>query len=158
MTVGLTREMEVTSGGATFTVLCTHFGLDSAERQAQAQRLDEIGRTARYPCLIAGDLNEGPEGPCVRWLEAAGWRHSVPPVEPTFPSTVPRVRIDHVLLGAGLRCERGWVSASEASDHLPVGAEEVEYEVVMKASGILDAYIFHRLCYDAWVAACGSSR
>ena len=41
---------------------------------------------------------------------------------------------------------------------LPVGAEEVEYEVVMKASGILDAYIFHRLCYDAWVAACGSSR
>lgn len=40
---------------------------------------------------------------------------------------------------------------------LPVGAEDVEYEVVMKASRILDAYIFHRRCYDAWVAACGSA-
>ena len=37
---------------------------------------------------------------------------------------------------------------------VPVGAEEIEYEVVMKASFTMAAYIFHRLCYDAWVAAC----
>lgn len=115
--------VDVPSNGTTFTVICTHFGLDREERQAQAQRLDGIGRAARYPCLIAGDLNEGPEGAALRRLEEAGWRHAFPPVKPTFTSTAPRVRIDHVLMGTGVRCERGWVSVSEASDHLPVGAE-----------------------------------
>ena len=39
----------------------------------------------------------------------------------------------------------------------PVGPDDVEYEVVMKAPRILDAYVFHWLCYDAWVTACGSA-
>jgi endonuclease/exonuclease/phosphatase family metal-dependent hydrolase len=119
--------VDVSCRGTIFTILCTHFGLDGEERQAQARQLDEIGRAARYPCLVAGDLNEGPEGPALRWLEAAGWRHAFPPLEPTFTAAAPRVRIDYVLMGAGVRCERGWVASTEASDHLPVGAE-VELE------------------------------
>lgn len=115
--------VDVPCRGQTFNVICTHFGLDGEERQAQARQLDAIGRGARYPCLVAGDLNEGPDGPAVVWLEEAGWRHAFPPVEPTFTAAAPRIRIDYVLIGAGVRCEQGWVARTEASDHLPVGAE-----------------------------------
>jgi endonuclease/exonuclease/phosphatase family metal-dependent hydrolase len=115
--------VEVPAGGTTWSVLCTHFGLNGEERQAQARQLAEIGRAARCPCLLAGDLNEGPEAPAVRFLLEAGWRHASSPVEPTFTSTNPRDRIDYILMGAGIGCERGWVGVSEASDHLPIGAE-----------------------------------
>ena len=59
----------------------------------------------------------------LRFLEEAGWRHAFLPEEPTFPSRVPQHCIDHILMGAGVRCERGWVGTSEASDHLPIGVE-----------------------------------
>jgi endonuclease/exonuclease/phosphatase family metal-dependent hydrolase len=114
---------EIQSAGATLTVLCTHLGLDAAERLEQARRLNEIAGKARYPCVLAGDLNEGPDGPVLRFLTKSGWRHASPPTEPTFPSIAPRSRIDYILLGPGVRCERGWVGDSEASDHRPVGAE-----------------------------------
>jgi endonuclease/exonuclease/phosphatase family metal-dependent hydrolase len=116
-------EVEIPAGEAALTLFCTHFGLDREERVTQARRLDEIAGSARQPCLLVGDLNEGPDGPALRFLMAAGWRHALPPVEPTFPSVGPRSRIDYILLGPGVRCERGWVGASEASDHLPIGAE-----------------------------------
>jgi endonuclease/exonuclease/phosphatase family metal-dependent hydrolase len=109
--------------GMTWSVICTHFGLDTEERLAQARQLDAIGRAAPAPCLLVGDLNEGPEAPALRLLTEAGWRHAAPPLEPTFPSIHPQHRIDYILIGSGVRCDRGWIGGSEASDHLPLGAE-----------------------------------
>ena len=118
-------------------VRSVHLGLDAGERLDHCRRLadlDDAGGSlpaaAGDRIVVAGDLNEPPDGPAQRFLRA---RLADPlgagPHPPTFPARRPRRRIDAVLVGPGLRVvDAGAVEAPEedlaaATDHRPVRAD-----------------------------------
>lgn len=127
--------VEVTLPAARLQVFVTHLGLSGADRARQAEALlgpgwlgADMPDDARI--VLAGDLNAVGRSACYRLLTrrlrdaqmAAG---GVP--KATFPSRLPLLRIDHVLVGDGIRVTRAWVhdtpAARRASDHLPLCAD-----------------------------------
>ncbi|MGC5345911.1 endonuclease/exonuclease/phosphatase family protein [Streptomyces sp. DT171] len=121
-------------GGTRIGLLSCHLGLDAAERTVQAGTLlDRLDAMEAPHAIVAGDLNDVPEGPAFRKLTDRlqdCW--SVRPWggEHTFSSDAPRRRIDAVLatdavevLGCGV--PRGLPGVTDAdlraaTDHLPV--------------------------------------
>lgn len=139
-TPGLTRRGVATVDVAGVRVLAVHLGLRAAERTRHVDRMVRLVAAAPGPCVVAGDLNEGPSGSSWRALGRA-LEDLAPGAGPTYPAHAPRVRIDAVL-GRGVRVsggdprragrapgEEGDVAAPwrQASDHLPVA---VDVEVV----------------------------
>lgn len=120
------------SGCAAVRVVGIHLGLDDAERRRHVALLLADAPPDR-PLVVAGDLNEPPDGP--------SWRAFAPRVQDvgaqvdapaTFPARRPRVRIDALLVPAGLPVALygapPGVHAADvvaASDHAPVLAELV---------------------------------
>lgn len=109
------------------TVFCTHWGLEAGERMLQAEALANLANAAPRPLVIAGDLNETPDGAAVQDLMKraglidAGRDNNAP----TFASINPSVRIDYILHSPDLRAASFEVISSQASDHLPVLADLV---------------------------------
>lgn len=123
-------------GTAPVTVASVHLGLDQVERDTHVgllrQRFAEPqpGWSASPPLVVAGDLNEPPEGPSWTALGSSGADACAESAEPTFPSGRPRRRIDAVLvdsrlhvLSAGIAVIRDPDLLLTASDHLPLLAE-----------------------------------
>jgi endonuclease/exonuclease/phosphatase family metal-dependent hydrolase len=114
-------------GGTRFALACVHLGLRPAQRLDHARRLHRLLGATGLPAVVAGDLNEPPDGPSWRLLAdlaADPW----PASAPTFPSWRPDRRIDAVLVGGGLSATAaGWAPSPDdvrkASDHFPVLAE-----------------------------------
>jgi endonuclease/exonuclease/phosphatase family metal-dependent hydrolase len=114
-------------GGTSFALACVHLGLQQAQRLDHARRLHRLLVAGGLPAVVAGDLNEPPDGPSWRLLAdlaADPW----PASGPTFPSWRPHRRIDAVLVGPGLSATvAGWEPSPDdvrrGSDHLPVLAE-----------------------------------
>ncbi|MFE7750481.1 endonuclease/exonuclease/phosphatase family protein [Streptomyces sp. NPDC057428] len=120
--------------GARLGVVSCHLSLRSEERQAQAGMvLDRIDAMEVPHAIVAGDLNDVPEGPTFRRL--AGRLQDCRAVRPwggelTFPPDAPRKRIDAVfatggieVLGCGVPSDLPGVTAADlraATDHLPV--------------------------------------
>ncbi len=121
-------------GGARAGLVCAHLSLDRRERQAQAGLLLErlAGLDTPYG-IVAGDVNEGPDGPA--FGELAGTLQDCWSVAPwggerTFPVRAPDRRIDAVfatggveVLACGVPAGLAGVSAADlaaATDHLPV--------------------------------------
>jgi endonuclease/exonuclease/phosphatase family metal-dependent hydrolase len=89
------------SVGPELVVAAVHLSLDDAERLRHvAMILELITRRPGRPVLIAGDLNEQPDGPAWRLLAgvAADPRPAGPP---TYPAHGPQQRIDAILLSGG---------------------------------------------------------
>ena len=115
-----------------FVVAGTHLSLDGAERLTQARLLDAAlsGRTDPVPAVLAGDLNETPDGPAFGLLAAGRVDAAGADATPTFPATFPgpaRARIDALLVDpeiavAGYRVVSS-AATVRASDHLPVLAD-----------------------------------
>lgn len=124
------------AGGPLLTVVSIHLPL------SQQQRLDHGARVAARlreladpPYLVAGDLNEPPDGPS--WTAFAQVVRDAAAAlgadDPTYPARAPRRRIDGVLVSDGLRLDSVRVPASQdgvdpadlvaASDHLPLVAD-----------------------------------
>jgi endonuclease/exonuclease/phosphatase family metal-dependent hydrolase len=121
-------------------VLNTHLGLDARERQLQAATI--LGRDwvhdarATGPTVLCGDFNAAPRSPVYRQLtrelrdaRVVSPQRSRP--RGTFPSLLPLMRIDHVLVSPEIRVRGFGVMASWlakiASDHLPIVVDlEVE--------------------------------
>jgi endonuclease/exonuclease/phosphatase family metal-dependent hydrolase len=108
-------------------VFVAHFDLPAPVRQAQADALLAAVGDPRG-AVVLGDLNEGPTGPAVHQLLAAGfrdaWAESGARELVTAPWDRPQARIDQVLLGPDLpraRSARALVTA--ASDHALVLVE-----------------------------------
>ena len=116
-------EVTLEMDGRPLALICTHLGLSEAARRQQADALAQVVRSAERSVVLMGDLNAEPDAPEIQTLLAAGLRHALPPVEPTFPADVPCSRIDYILLSPELECPQSWVTATTASDHLPVGAD-----------------------------------
>ncbi len=114
------------------TVVSIHLGLRAGERVRHAEHL-----VATLPArsVVAGDLNEGPDGEARRVL-ARHWPPVLPDV-PTFPVNSPTVTIDAVLadpdlvVAAGDPGERDAleraiaVDVAVASDHRPLWVDLV---------------------------------
>ncbi|WP_323098677.1 endonuclease/exonuclease/phosphatase family protein [Intrasporangium sp. YIM S08009] len=105
---------------ASVTVVSIHLGLRSGERVRHAEHL-----VATLPArsVVAGDLNEGPEGDARRVLT----RHWPPvlPDEPTFPAASPSVAIDAVLAVPDLVAAQS--DPSDPGDpHRPGGRDALE--------------------------------
>jgi endonuclease/exonuclease/phosphatase family metal-dependent hydrolase len=110
-------------------IINTHLGLRARERRLQVDALlgaDWIG-ASRRPLMLVGDLNAVPRSGAYRRLSsrlhdaqrlARGWP------QPTFPSRLPILRIDHVFVSAGIDILRVATAKSPlariASDHLPL--------------------------------------
>ncbi|MTE18683.1 endonuclease [Streptomyces sp. TRM43335] len=119
---------------ARLAVICCHLSLAEWERHEQAgavlKRLAEMGEGA---AVVAGDLNDEPDGRAFRRLAAElrdGWATSPWGGENTSPARGPRKRIDAVLaggavevLGCGVPAGLPGVTEADlraATDHLPV--------------------------------------
>lgn len=123
-------------GISSLTVLCTHWGLDAAERQLQAEAVANLVNAAPRPIIVCGDLNETADGPAIRQLLDraglidAGAKGNIP----TFTSNSPTVRIDYILHSPDLRVVTLEVLPSQASDHSPVVADLVASSLPPKRS------------------------
>ncbi|MEU1212442.1 endonuclease/exonuclease/phosphatase family protein [Streptomyces sp. NPDC005791] len=138
LTPGLHRRGLATAvvriAGARLGVVSCHLSLRREERQAQAgMLLDRVDAMGVPHAVVAGDLNDEPEGVAFRRL--AGRLQDCRAERPwggelTFPPSAPRKRIDAVfatdgieVLGCGVPTELPGVSGADlraATDHLPV--------------------------------------
>jgi endonuclease/exonuclease/phosphatase family metal-dependent hydrolase len=124
--------VRVLAPGLALNVVNTHLGLNHGERMQHAAAIlgSEWVHEARSlgPTVLCGDFNAGPRSEVYRKLtsELRDARKLVPGRGPrgTFPSLLPLMRIDHVLVSRELRVQQCTVAASWqaklASDHLPL--------------------------------------
>ena len=119
--------------GREVQVINTHLGLVPREQQLQAAALagkDWLGAAARRdPLILVGDFNATSRTLAHRTLAASltdahTLRRKGDRRVPTFPASMPVLRIDHVFVSAGIRVA-GLRTASSAlaraaSDHLPL--------------------------------------
>lgn len=117
-------------GGRLVGVVSCHLSLDRERRTQEVRRVIEAADRLRGPVVVAGDLNETPDGPCWELLSRAGFVDHGSDAWPTFPAEHPERRIDALLVrGADVRVLRHGDPGidlrrlAEASDHLPVLAE-----------------------------------
>lgn len=131
---------EIEIGGARLQVINTHLGLLAHERRAQVDALfgpDWLGHPSCVdPLILAGDMNAVPRSRAYRQLVSrltdaqrvpgANFRPSA-----TFPSMMPLLRLDHVMVSKSIRVTRTEVVrtplARLASDHLPL---VVDFDIV----------------------------
>lgn len=112
----------------------THLGLRGAERMRQASALLGPGwlgspMPPQSRIVLAGDLNAIQRSAAYRAL-ARDFRDAQLEAhgkgQPTFPSRLPLLRLDHILIGRGLKAVDTKVHNSQmarvASDHLPLSA------------------------------------
>lgn len=110
-------------------VVSCHLSLDPDRRVLEAHRVLAVAQRLRGPVVVAGDLNEPPDGPAWDLFRQAGYADHGSREWRTFPSEHPRRRIDALLVHGRVRVlshgdpgvERGLLAA--ASDHRPVLAE-----------------------------------
>ncbi len=122
-------DARLRDGSRRIRVLATHLGLSRIERKQQADQIVEVindgvrdGKAAFDVTMVLGDLNvlDRDEGSVARLLGRFGTSSRVR----SFPSTLPVLRLDRVLVDApgasvAVRTHRTRLSRS-ASDHLPV--------------------------------------
>jgi endonuclease/exonuclease/phosphatase family metal-dependent hydrolase len=100
-----------------------HLSLDAAERARHAASVLEA-LTGSAPLVLAGDLNEGPDGPA--WKTIAGRLRAVSRDAPTFPAGNPGHRLDVIFASPELTMvpptlvELDRADLVAATDHLPV--------------------------------------
>jgi endonuclease/exonuclease/phosphatase family metal-dependent hydrolase len=108
------------------TFVSMHLSLDAGERAAHTATILEA-LPADEPLVVAGDLNEGPDGRA--WKAIAGRLRVASVDAPTFPAANPGHRLDVIFASPQLpvmpTCTRDTVELDRAdlvaaTDHLPV--------------------------------------
>jgi endonuclease/exonuclease/phosphatase family metal-dependent hydrolase len=129
---------EVKTDCGPLQVMNTHLGLGRRERLVQAQWLagsEWLGSVARNaPLVLLGDLNSLPGSLPHRSLtdRVRDVRESTEKQLSTFPTYLPALALDHILVSQTLRSIKAEVHrtalARIASDHFPLVAELMEAE------------------------------
>jgi endonuclease/exonuclease/phosphatase family metal-dependent hydrolase len=110
-------------------VVGCHLSLDPDRRVSEVARVLEVASGLRGPVVVAGDLNEAPDGPAWAALRRAGFVDHGSRGWRTFPSQEPDRRIDALLVrGVAQVLHHGDPGVdpellAAASDHRPVLAE-----------------------------------
>lgn len=113
-------------GGQLVGVVCCHLSLTKQRRMREVGRVIAVAGKLRGPVIVAGDLNEPPDGPSWRRLREAGFVDHGSDEWPTYPAEHPEKRIDALVVrGAALVVRHGDPGVPpellvRASDHLPV--------------------------------------
>ncbi|MCU0377292.1 MAG: endonuclease/exonuclease/phosphatase family protein [Bacteroidales bacterium] len=109
--------------GDTIAFIGTHLDhlKDETDRIAQVKRINEVFSANRYPTILAGDLNAEPGSLPITLMETI-WSSSYDRTNPspTFPSDIPRKKIDYVMHFPRERwrvLESRVICDSVASDH-----------------------------------------
>lgn len=127
------------NGALRITAVSVHLGLSAGERPRHAGELVAALDPESGPVIVAGDLNEEPEGEAIGVLVAAyrSGRSIAGGGFPTFPAVDPTARIDDVLVAGAVGIASFRVGDSEAarraSDHRPVVAD---LELLPRAQGV----------------------
>jgi endonuclease/exonuclease/phosphatase family metal-dependent hydrolase len=114
-------------GGTEVVVGSTHLSLFEPERVQQARAILALATGSARPAVLAGDVNEDPDGPAFTLLSTAlRDAYAVAPAGDGLTSTAeePRRRIDAVFVDPRLRVLRAEAldipGVTSASDHRPV--------------------------------------
>jgi len=117
-------EAIVDEGGSRIRVFNTHldYRSDPAVRRRQANEVAAAVARSSAPTIVFGDMNATPDAselaPLLARLRDAWPADSGPGY--TYPADQPAKRIDYVLTSRDFRALRGFVPATDASDHRPV--------------------------------------
>ena len=119
-------EATIRIDGATINVYATHLTswgrLNSKIRAEQLSCLAREVRTSRYPYILAGDFNTGPDSP---EMQAFRRENAAQLASQEIGATFPHwnEQIDYIFADHGwqVRTSRAW--PVKVSDHLPVTAE-----------------------------------
>jgi endonuclease/exonuclease/phosphatase family metal-dependent hydrolase len=105
---------------ATYRASVPHAREARLAREREARRIAELAANEQAPVVVAGDLNAGqgskPHAELAKVLDDAAARLSERP-QPTFPASLPVVRLDHIFASKRLVPIRAEVQRG-ASDHL----------------------------------------
>ncbi|MEU4197472.1 endonuclease/exonuclease/phosphatase family protein [Kribbella sp. NPDC026611] len=112
-------------GARSIAVVVCHLGLHPRGRQHEIAQVLTGCRRFNTPYLLAGDLNEEPNGPVWKRLAEEGLTDLGADAGPTFNSSTPYKRIDGALLAPELTGRLRHLPATHedlaaASDHLPL--------------------------------------
>lgn len=112
------------AGEKKLTVLCTHFGLNSDEQQLAVKAVLDIAAKESNPVLLMGDLNLTPDAPELKPLyEVFEDTCALDPSILTFPSDVPKIKIDYIFYTKPVKAESVVCLDTQNSDHRPLIAE-----------------------------------
>lgn len=105
----------------TFVFLLVHLPLGMNARKAQLETLAGRVKAHSKPVLLGGDFNllHG-SGELREFLETTGLRDADPSARKTYPSRLPRFRLDFLLTGPGVNVRSFDVPDVRFSDHLPL--------------------------------------
>lgn len=103
--------------GASLTVIVAHLGLSKRERYLQMRKIVNTLKGEKNPFLIMGDFNalEDEIKPLLKVTRDIGAQSG-----PTFPSDLPKARIDYILASKDILDYEVEVIPTDTSDHLPV--------------------------------------
>ena len=85
-------------GGRLLGVVSCHLSLDRERRLREVERVTAVATRLRGPVVVAGDLNETPNGPSWSRLREAGFVDHGGKDWLTFPAAEPQKRIDALLV------------------------------------------------------------
>lgn len=107
--------------GETIRFLGTHLDHASqADREAQAQALNDAVRESAIPTVLAGDFNATPDSKTIAILEEFWTIAGADNPAPTFPSREPTIKIDYVMFAPADRWQvqnTRVIQDEVASDH-----------------------------------------
>ena len=119
-------EVKVISPEGPVTIFCTHWGLNSDERVVQSVETSSYIAASSTPAVLCGDLNDIDTSPSVSRLISSGLHDLAAGLcvtDATFPSDMPKCRIDFILGTSNIKAATAVVIESPASDHRPVVVE-----------------------------------
>ena len=103
--------------------------LTTAEDHRYEITVFTAANVTKFPTLIMGDFNEGPDGAAVQYLENVGFQNVLPLYHPGQPTHRHRSvagqfsqELDHILFDSSFASLNAWVVNDGNSDHLPVMA------------------------------------
>jgi len=113
----------VLPSGDTITFIGTHLDhlKDEKDRVSQAEKINQVFSSNKYPTILAGDLNAMPGSTPINIFEKMwGAAYNKKNPDPTYPSHKPTKKIDYVMFYPKNRwrvIETEVIQDSIASDH-----------------------------------------
>jgi endonuclease/exonuclease/phosphatase family metal-dependent hydrolase len=116
---GLLR-VRISLGHRAISFFTTHLGLNQSERMLQVREIMNIINSESEPLILTGDFNASPEAPEIKKIQATLLSVDPAGAWSTFPSTLPRHKIDYIFFSSHWRLRESKLYESLASDHLPL--------------------------------------
>ena len=102
-------------------IFLVHLSLKYRHRHFQLRHLYELVKSCQKPVIVAGDFNTfWGENEIFLFMEAAGLRSANLNGLPSYPSRAPRMELDFILYGDGIRVTDFDIPRVPHSDHLPL--------------------------------------